>query len=262
VTPSMAERTRTIERLLWEQGRVTVDELSALFGVSAVTVRQDLAALEQEGRLTRIRGGAVQADAGSSSTSSFDARARDRLAEKRAIAARAAELVRDGDTIILDCSTTAYHLARCWKDRRNLVVITNGLRVAQALGDNPSTTVIMPGGTLHSTAQSLIGGFTDALDTFGTANWGFFSPWAVNPALGYMDINAGEAAFKERLIASCRNTVALFDSSKASDFAFIPVAGFDRVDHSISDSGLASAAIEAIKAAGQQLTLVEVPSRR
>lgn len=253
-TPSIEERARTIERLIWERDRVAVDELAHLFGTSAVTVRQDLAALESAGRVKRVRGGAVRPD--SSDSRAFDFRSRQQQREKEAIAERAAALVEDGDALMLDCSTTAYHLARRLRGRQNLIVFTNGLRVAQALSENPTTTVIMPGGTVHATAQSLVGSFPDTLNGLGRMQRVFFGPWAVSAETGYLDINAAEADMKRKMIDSCDQAVAIFDSSKSSHFAFIPFARLAEVHVSITDSGLPPSLAEAMRAAGQEIVMV------
>lgn len=257
-TPSIEERARTIERLIWESDRVTVDELAQLFGTSTVTVRQDLAALEAAGRVKRVRGGAVR-PTDSADSRAFDFRARQQQREKHAIAERAAALVQDGDALMLDCSTTAYHLARRLRGRQNLVVFTNGLRVAQALSENPTTTVLMPGGTVHATAQSLVGHFPDTLNGLGRMQRAFFGPWAVSAEQGYLDINAAEADFKRRMIETCDQAVAIFDSTKSSHFAFIPFAGLAEVTVSITDSGLPDSLAEAMRQAGQEIITVTVP---
>jgi DeoR/GlpR family transcriptional regulator of sugar metabolism len=254
-TLSIEERARTIERLIWERDRVAVEELALLFGTSAVTIRQDLTALEVAGRVKRVRGGAVRPD--STDSRAFDFRARQQQQEKEAIAERAAALVQDGDALMLDCGTTAYYLARRLRGRQNLIVFTNGLRVAQALSENPTTTVIMPGGTVHATAQSLVGSFPDTLNGLGRMQRVFFCPWAVSTEQGYLDINAAEADMKRKMIESCDQAVALFDSTRASHFAFIPFAGLADVHMSISDSGIPASLADAIKAAGQEIVIVE-----
>jgi len=254
-TPSIEERARTIERLIWERDRVSVEELALQFGTSAVTIRQDLAALEAAGRVKRVRGGAVRPD--SDDSRAFDFRARQQQREKEAIAEEAAALVEDGDSVMLDCSTTAYHLARRLRARRNLIVFTNGLRVAQALSENPTTTVIMPGGTVHATAQSLVGTFPDTLNGLGRMQRVFFGPWAVSAEHGYLDIDAAEADMKRKMIASCEQAIAIFDSSRSSHFAFIPYAGLNEVHMSITDSALPAPLAEAMRAAGQEIILAK-----
>jgi DNA-binding transcriptional regulator YhcF (GntR family) len=154
--PGIAEHERQQEvlRLLEGTGKVSVPELAQRLGVSVVTVRKDLDALERRRILRRVRGGAVAvrgADEGA-----FEMRVRYRVPEKQAIARAAAELVRDGDAIGLDCSTTCYHLAREIRDRSGLIVVTNGLRAAEVLSESDAT-VVMPGGTLRRSSWSLVG---------------------------------------------------------------------------------------------------------
>src|SRR5215210_6640921 len=119
-------REQVILSALRTAGRVAVSELTERFGVSSVTVRKDLDTLERRSLLRRVRGGAVSV--GASDEGSFEARFTDSRDRKRAIAKAAAALVQDGDVLALDGSTTVYYLAQEILERRNLVVVTNGLR--------------------------------------------------------------------------------------------------------------------------------------
>src|SRR5919106_4350379 len=125
--PGSSERDRQHEvmRLLEDAGRVSVPELAERFGVSLVTVRKDLERLERRRLLRRVRGGAVPAP--SPDEGSFEIRLNVHVAEKTAIAKEAARMVRDGDAIAVDGSTTCYYLIKELLDRRGLVVVTNGL---------------------------------------------------------------------------------------------------------------------------------------
>ena len=124
-------REQVILSALRTSGRVAVNDLSARFGVSSVTVRKDLDALERRSLLRRVRGGAVSL--GASDEGSFEARFTDSRDRKQAIAKAAAAAVRDGDVIAIDSSTTAFYLAQELVERRGLVVVTNGLRLATLL---------------------------------------------------------------------------------------------------------------------------------
>src|SRR5919109_1048833 len=128
---SMEERSRMILRMPDERERITVVELTNLFGASEVTIRHDLAQLEAQGKLTRIRGGAIRRAA--TRRVGFEMRLEQRVPQKKAIARAAAGLVRDGDAIALDSSTTAYYLALELQQRKDLVVVTSGLRTAAVL---------------------------------------------------------------------------------------------------------------------------------
>jgi len=230
------EREQAILLALEDAGRVQVNELAARFGVSAVTVRKDLDALERRSLLRRIRGGAVSA--GNTDEGAWAMRVRHGVEAKQAIARAAAELVRSGDVIALDSSTTAYHLAREIVDRRNLVVITNGLRTAQLLMQESTAMVLLPGGTLRRSAESLVGPIGDLLAGRGRIDKGFFGLVGLSASLGLLEVSADEAHTKSFIASACNEVYGLFDSSKASRFALHPFVPVDRVTALYTDSDI------------------------
>src|ERR687896_1403410 len=119
--PGSSERDRQHEvmRLLEDAGRVSVPELAERFGVSLVTVRKDLERLERRRLLRRVRGGAVPAP--SPDEGAFELRLHLHTAQKLAVAREAARMVRDGDAIAVDGSTTCYYLIKALLDRRGPV---------------------------------------------------------------------------------------------------------------------------------------------
>jgi DeoR/GlpR family transcriptional regulator of sugar metabolism len=252
----MEERSRMILRMLDERERITVVELTSLFGASEVTVRQDLAQLETQGKLTRIRGGAIRRSA--PQRVGFDMRLEQHVARKKAIARAAAGLVRDGDAISLDSSTTAYFLGLELRARKDLVVVTSGLRVAAVLSALPDATVMMPGGRVRVTSQSIVGDIGHMFEGRGRLRLGFFGVSSVTDH-GFLELGSEEALVKRRLIEVCETVVAIFDSSKAGRFAPTRFAGLDEVNITISDPGLPAATVAALRAAGQEVVLVGVP---
>ncbi|WP_299755884.1 DeoR/GlpR family DNA-binding transcription regulator, partial [uncultured Chloroflexus sp.] len=125
-------RRDQIMALLQRHGQVTVKWCAEQLGVSEVTIRSDFALLEREGLLRRVWGGAVL-DRPLWPEGSFASRLKVQSAEKERIARAAAELIVDGDAVMLDASTTSYAIARQIADRRNLTIITNGMHLALAL---------------------------------------------------------------------------------------------------------------------------------
>lgn len=233
--PGIAEHERQQEvlRLLEGTGRVSVPELAERLGVSVVTVRKDLDALERRRILRRVRGGAVAvrgADEGA-----FEMRVRYRVPEKQAIARAAAELVHDGDAIVLDCSTTCYHLAREIRDRGGLIVVTNGLRAAEVLSESDAT-VVMPGGTLRRSSWSLVGDIGEAFSGRGRVARGFFGVRSLSPELGLLELSAEETEAKRMLVSLCDEVYGLFDSSKAGRFALHAFAGSEQVTGLVTDA--------------------------
>jgi DeoR family fructose operon transcriptional repressor len=135
------ERWERIAALVEERGRISVKELSALFRISPVTIRNDLNELERRRVLIRTHGGALVVNRNSIELS-FDARERMQSAEKARIGEMAASLIHDGDAIALDASTTALQVARRIKNRQELTVVTNGIRIALELMDFPNLALL------------------------------------------------------------------------------------------------------------------------
>ena len=157
----MAKNSTTFERrkrllsLLHERSGIRVAEIAQLLNVSEGTIRNDLNALAKEGQLERVRGGGVPTDDHPAHSAAFASRFRVQEPAKQRIARWAAELVENGDTILLDASTTVYYMAQFLKDRRNLTVVTNGIEIARKLAQNPSNTVILLGGVLRPDGTSV-----------------------------------------------------------------------------------------------------------
>jgi len=140
------ERQQLIAEFVTEHGRARVSDLARRFGVSTVTIRKDLVALEATGRLVRAHGGAIAAEGarreGARAEGSFEVRERRQPAAKDRIGALAASFVVDGESIAFDASTTALAVARHIKARgpwMNLTVTTNGLRIASELAGTPAS---------------------------------------------------------------------------------------------------------------------------
>jgi DeoR family transcriptional regulator of aga operon len=211
-------REQAILAALRTDGQVAVGDLVERLGVSGVTIRKDLTELERRSLLRRVRGGAVSVSANDEGT--FEMRLWQHRDRKRAIARAVAPLVRDGDVIAIDSSTTAFYLAEEILDRRNLVVITNGLRAAMLLMEQSSARVLMPGGILRRSAGSMVGPVGGLLAGRGRIGKGFFGVIGISTQHGLMDISAEEAQTKQGLADACDEVYGLFDSSKTGGFGF------------------------------------------
>ncbi|MEP6632511.1 MAG: DeoR/GlpR family DNA-binding transcription regulator [Lapillicoccus sp.] len=249
------DREQTILLDLDENGRVEVGALAARFGVSTVTIRKDLENLERRSMLKRIRGGALVAER--TDEGAFEFRQRVAAQAKRAIARRAAQLVRPGDVIALDSSTTCFYLAEEIASIAPLTVITNGLRASAYLLANSTATVIMPGGVLRRASESMVGFFGGVLDGRGRVDTGFFGLVGLSLERGLLDITPEEAHAKEALAAVCRTVYGVFDSSKVERFGTHPFVPVERVTGLISDTGIPLNVQRAWSDAGVTWTLVD-----
>jgi len=144
--------------LLNDRGKVSVNELSDRFGISVVSIRNDLALLEKKGLLIKTRGGAIK-----SQPVNFDLSLNQKLkinyAEKQRIGKKAIEFVKNGDSIVIDSGSTTLEVAKNLEDF-DINLITNSLPIADICADFKNVDVIIPGGELRPEMRSLIGPIT------------------------------------------------------------------------------------------------------
>lgn len=156
LTASLSARQEQIRRLLAEQGRLTVQDLAGRLRVAAMTIRRDLAALEESGVLTRTHGGCVLHSPFVAELS-FPSKQRLRQVQKAAIARETVRMLKGGQAIYLDTGTTALHIARALPPDLGLRVFTNNLRVAMELMGRGRTSVTVYGGELGGKSPDLAG---------------------------------------------------------------------------------------------------------
>ena len=252
------ERRRVILEQLKDRGRVSVKDLSSLMKVSAVTIRQDLRALEEVGMLERTYGGAVRRESTSVLPEmSFHVRLGKRRREKEAIAAAAVGLIREGDTVALDASSTAYALVPHLKTFRRITVITNSLVTAQSFLDSPHVNVLVPGGRLRRDSISIVGRPEGLPEV--NLNIGFFSARGVSLLGGISDVDADEVAIKQAMVARCVATVVIVDGSKWGQVAPYTFIKPEHIGHIITSDDAPPDVIEQFRAQGVRVDVVHVP---
>ena len=243
-------RQQAITDILNRDGNVHVAEVAEQLGVSAVTVRADLDYLESQQVLRRTRGGAVPVrprrfEMPLELTSQTNADA------KKRIGAKAAELVRSGDTVIIDVGSTTTELARALpRDLTDLVVVTNALNIAQVLETHPGVSVVVTGGTLRPLQHSLVAPFASLLLREVNADIAFIGCNGVDPDKGFTNTNLDEAEVKHAMIAAARRLIFLADHSKLMSVATARVAPLDRADMLITDDGAGADALRRLRKAG------------
>lgn len=249
------ERHEIILKKLQKEGYVSVAELCDELGVSPVTVRNDLDALESEGYLRRTHGGAFPVHSSDEEILSFSARQRAQVEAKRRIAAAAANLVADGESIILDASTTAWHMAQHLLTRRELTVMTTGLYVALELLKAPGITVMMPGGRIWREAAAVVGVYESDLLKQGNLGKAFFGGRGLTLEEGLTDPNQEEVSLKRRLISNVREVTVIIDSSKIGKVAFATCASLDEIHRVVTDDGAPPEFVAALRERGIEVIL-------
>jgi DeoR/GlpR family transcriptional regulator of sugar metabolism len=235
--------------------RTPVSELSQVLGVSEVTVRKDLDVLESQGVLTRVHGGAVVSGRGRLELY-FAAREQEHLEEKRRIAQAAAALIRSGQRIFLDASTTALQVARLIKDREDLVVVTNGLYTALELNFCEGVTTVVVGGTMRRRSSSLVGSLNvNSLQRL-RVDIGLFGARGVTARDGLMESDLDEAQLKQQLVSASGLVVGIADSSKFGMVAFSAFALPHEIDRIITDERAPAAMVADLRALNIAVDLV------
>ena len=252
------ERQEHIARIIEEHGRARVSELAAQFHVSAVTIRKDLVALESERRVVRTHGGAIAFDR-SRAELAFDIRERLQSDEKVRIGAAAAALVHDGESIVMDASTTALSVARHLKARRGLsqlTVITNGLRLAAELAGHPGIIVLMLGGRVRWEALSVVGQLGDGLFSRINVQKAFLGAAGFTPESGLADATDEEAQIKRSMVAAAREVIAIVDHTKWERAAFATFCPTDRLSIILTDEQAPDAMVRGLSARGIEVRLI------
>jgi DeoR/GlpR family transcriptional regulator of sugar metabolism len=220
---------------LTTHGEVAFAELAEQFGVSEMTIRRDLELLEADGIARRVRGGAISV-VSRSYEPPLALRATTASAAKAAIGAAAADLVNDGDTVVIDVGTTTLELAKALHGRRGITVVTASLPIAVELGNDPDIRVLVTGGLVRNGELSLTGGIAE--DVFSTLNCdlAFIGVAGICANPGLTEYNHDDARVKRAAIAAARRSVVLADGSKLGRVAFATVAPLSAIDTVVTDA--------------------------
>ena len=257
------ERKRAIAQIVEEQGRARVSELATRFGVSAVTIRKDLGALQGERRLLRAHGGAIAAGHDRSELG-FDVRDHLQTLEKARIGEVAASTVVDGESIALDASTTAMYMARQLTERawRELTVVTNGIRIASELAGQRGIVVLMPGGRLRWEALSLIGPLGNSIFRKVNIQKAFLGAAGFTLESGLSDAIEEEAQIKRSMVAAAREVLALVDHTKWGRTSSATFCRTERIKEVLTDTLAPAQMVADLRARGISVRLIGAPDER
>ena len=258
ISPLFAEERREqILRILKENSKLQVAELCAHFEVSPATIRNDLRDLEAANKLKRTHGGAVPVGKAGFELNSLQKNISNQE-EKMRIAAKAASLIEDGDTIALDTGTTTLELAKQITDRQDLSVVTNDLVIASFLEVNSSANIILVGGILRKGFHCTVG--PAALSQLAEYNVDkvFMAANAVSLEKGFTTPGLDLAEVKKKMMSIASQVIFLLDSSKFGRITFIRFAELGDADRIVTDEGVGKATVAQIRAAYDNLEVIIV----
>jgi len=252
---STVERRKSILTQINESGQVLVHELSMEFSVSEVTIRNDLEQLEKKNMLIRARGGAIKAERGVGIDYRLSEKDKLNSDEKARIGKKAAQLINEHDTIIIDSGTTTIEVAKNLGHLNDLTVVSNAINIISQLIQLKNLNLIIPGGYLRKNSLSLVGPLAEknlqnlyvdkvfiGVDGFDTKH-GIYTP------------NIEEAYFNEIMIKISKEVIVVCDSSKFLRRSLAYICGIDKIHTVVTDNGIPDEERKRLEDAGIKVIL-------
>jgi DeoR/GlpR family transcriptional regulator of sugar metabolism len=231
------QRRDKILELLKEDGSAKVIDLSRIFKVTEVTIRQDLEKLEKDNLLIREHGGAFLKNI-EAQVRGVSLAHRENIDKKEKIATKCLEFIENGDTIILDSGSTTTEIAKKLKGFKNLTVITNALNIALLLGADPGIEVVMTGGEFKPPTLSLTG--QKAADFFKGINVQklFLATAGISLKSGLTYPSISDIVVKKAMIDAAEITYLVADSTKIGKSALASLGALSLINYIITDAGI------------------------
>jgi len=234
---------------------INVGEFSRELGVSTMTIRRDLEKLEKGGMLTRTHGGAIPVSEATEEPS-FAEKMNKFSEEKMSIAERAAELIKQGDTILLGAGTTISALAKLLKGRQNLTVVTNTVNVAMELAQSEGIDLILTGGNIRTKSYALVGPLAERVFREIHVMKVFLGVNSISIEHGLSTPDMTEAYTNAQMIGSADELIVLADHSKFGQGALSRFADISDIDTLITDSGTPQDFLEKVRNLGVDAIVV------
>jgi DeoR/GlpR family transcriptional regulator of sugar metabolism len=246
------QRQSRILDLVARDGEATVESLCAAFGVSAETIRRDLAQLATSGALQKVHGGArrlrLHADA------SFQERLAEDADAKRLIARKLAQMIGPGDTLFMDTGTTTLICAEALANVAGLTVITNSVRIAQVMarGDHPARVFLLGGAYTPDNAETAGPMVLEQVARF-QADHAVLAVAAIDAVAGAMDSDFDEAQSARAMMANATNTIVVAQAAKLGRKAAFRICRLDEIDVLVCEDVPGDAFRAALDAAGVEV---------
>lgn len=220
--------------LMAAERKISMDELRDKLGVSIETIRRDLKAMEEQGLLRRVYGGAV-IESPTNAEPEFLRRKTLQLAEKRAIAIEVAKLIANGDTVVIDSGTTTLEVTRQLGEKNELTVLTNSMHNAVLLLGNPTNSVYMLGGLLRPYEHSVHGPMClNDLEAF-RVDKAIIGIGGISVENGVTDFFEPEAHVRGKMMKIAKQVIVAADYTKVGAAAFCKICDIDRVHTLVTD---------------------------
>ena len=218
-----------------QKGKVVVSELAEQYEVTEETIRRDLEKLEADGYVKKTYGGAVPKQS-SALDLPYNVRESVNVVQKQLIASKLCELINDGDRVMLDSSSTALYALKKLKNKKNLTVITNSVKILIELADKSDWKVLSTGGELKRSALSLVGSSAEKMIGNYHVDAAICSCRGLDRDFGVTDSNEDDGQIKRAIFAAADRRILALDSEKFDHKSFIRVCDACDVDVIVTDS--------------------------
>jgi DeoR family fructose operon transcriptional repressor len=246
------ERRGRLSELIRQRGFASLPELATQLAVSESTVRRDLDFLEETGVARRTHGGVFYTGP-SPKLAHFDQRQSSNWDKKRRIAAAAARLIEDNDTVLLDGGSTTYELAQLLVGRP-LQVVTNSLPVANLFTSSDQADLVFVGGYVHSRTGVSLGPYANQMLGSLHARRAVLSVAGINERGGY-NSNLLLVETERAMMAAAEEVIVVADSTKFGHTSLALMCPLEEIDILVSDHELSSAWIKRLEDAGVQVRI-------
>jgi len=241
----ISERHQRILEYLTSDPEITVRELAKHLCVSEPTVRRDFTELHRRGFITKIYGGAILNRPAADGEIPFTVRENEKSSVKSEIGAKAAKLVSDGMVVMLDGSTSAYHLVPYLAKKKDLLVVTSGAKTAVALAEANIHT-FSTGGQMITNSFSYVGESAESFVRKFNADILFFSCHGLSESGQMTERIIEEANLRRVMFSSCKKKILLCDSSKFGKTCFYNMGSVADIDGIVSETALPKAVAERV----------------
>jgi len=249
------ERRQHILAIAQSEGRVRVRDLSKALGISQITIRKDLDHLQAKGLLQRSHGGALPAQPGALFDPSLQEKEKSHHGEKERIGAAAAELVKEGQCVMLDSGTTTTAVAHALRRFSYLTVITNAVNIAAELA-NTNFEVILTGGILRKNSFSLVGPLAEDMLGEMHADILFLGVDGFDLEIGLTTPNLLESRVNRAMVNGATTVVTVCDSTKFNRRSLSRIVPSTAIHHVITDKNLSKSVLENLQSLNIEVTLV------
>lgn len=232
------ERRKGILNILNEKGQVFVHDLSSKFNVSEVTIRNDLELFESKKLLIRSRGGAMKFENSVGIDHQLSDKDKIHYAEKIKIGKKAATLVKDGETIILDSGTTTMEIVKNLDSENTINVITNAFNIANQLINSENINIIVPGGTMRKNSHSLVGPLAEKSLRNFYVDKVFLGVDGFDISLGAFTPNIEEASLNQAMIEIAKEVILVTDSSKFNRRSLAFICPVNKINTIVTDENI------------------------